>query len=98
MGVGGPNKIASFHIIGEIMDRVFQFGSLTTPALTDVQTVLIPPGGSAMVELQFQVSGRYIFLDHAIARMERGLAGYIIVDGPPAPEIFNGTPMPGSGH
>ena len=97
-GVGGPNKISSFHIIGEIMDRVFDQASLTSPALTDVQTTLVPPGGATMVELQFQVPGRYIFLDHAIARMQRGLAGYIIVDGAPAPEIFNGTPMPGSGH
>jgi nitrite reductase (NO-forming) len=97
-GVGGPNKISSFHVIGEIMDRVFDQASLTSPALTDVQTTLVPPGGATMVELQFQVPGRYIFLDHAIARMQRGLAGYIIVDGPPAPDIFNGTPMPGSGH
>ncbi len=98
VGVGGPNKISSFHIIGEIMDRVFDLGSLTTPPLTDVQTVLIPPGGAAVVELQFQVPGRYIFLDHAIARMQRGLMGYINVTGPAAPDIFNGTPMPGSGH
>jgi nitrite reductase (NO-forming) len=97
-GVGGPNKISSFHIIGEIMDRVFDQASLTSPALTNVQTTLVPPGGATVVELQFQVPGRYIFLDHAIARMQRGLAGYIIVDGPPAPDIFNGTPVPGSGH
>jgi nitrite reductase (NO-forming) len=97
-GVGGPNKISSFHIIGEIMDRVYDQASLTSPALTNVQTTLVPPGGAAVVELQFQVPGRYIFLDHAIARLQRGLAGYIIVDGPPAPDIFNGTPRPGSGH
>lgn len=97
-GVGGPNKISSFHIIGEIMDRVFDQASLTSPALTDVQTTLVPPGGASMVELQFQVPGKYIFLDHAISRLQRGLAGYIIVEGEPAFEIFNGTPMPGSGH
>ena len=28
-GVGGPNKISSFHIIGEIMDRVYDLASLT---------------------------------------------------------------------
>ncbi|HUI87581.1 MAG TPA: copper-containing nitrite reductase [Anaerolineales bacterium] len=98
LGNAGPNKISSFHIIGEIMDRVYDQGSLTSPPLTNVQTTLVPAGGAAMIELQFQVPGKYTFLDHAIARMERGLMGWIIVDGPPAPDIFNGTPMPGSGH
>lgn len=98
LGDAGPNKISSFHIIGEIMDRVYDQGSLTAPPLTDVQTTLVPAGGAAMIELQFQVPGRYIMLDHAIARMQRGLMGFIMVDGPPAPEIFNGTPVPGSGH
>ena len=97
-GVGGPNKISSFHIIGEIMDRVYDQASLTSPPLTNVQTTLVPPGGAAVVELQLQVPGQYIFLDHAIARMQRGLAGYLMVDGPPAPDIINGTPVPGSGH
>ncbi len=97
-GDAGPNKISSFHIIGEIMDRVYDEASLTSPALTNVQTTLVPPGGASVIELQFQVPGRYIFLDHAIVRMQLGLMGYIIVDGPPAPDIFNGTPVPGSGH
>jgi len=98
LGNAGPNKISSFHIIGEIMDRVYDQGSLTSPPLTNVQTTLVPAGGAAMIELQLQVPGKYIFLDHAIARMQRGLMGWIVVDGPPAPDIFNGTPMPGSGH
>ncbi len=93
-GVGGPNKISSFHIIGEIMDRVYNLASLTTPAMTDVQTTLVPPGGATVVELKLDVPGRYIFLDHAISRLQRGLAGYLMVDGPAAPDIFNGTPAP----
>jgi nitrite reductase (NO-forming) len=97
-GDAGPNFISSFHVIGEIMDRVYQLGSLTSAPLTDVQTVMVPPGGSAMVELKLQVPGRYMLVDHALARMERGLSGYLIVDGPAAPDIINGTPMPGSGH
>jgi len=98
LGNAGPTKISSFHIIGEIMDRVYDQASLTSPPLTDVQTTLVPAGGAAMIELQLQVPGKYIFLDHAITRMERGLMGWIVVDGPPAPDIINGTPVPGSGH
>ncbi len=97
-GVGGPNFTSSFHVIGEIFDRVFDQASLTAPPLTDVQTTLVPPGGATMVEFHLEVPGRYILVDHALARLQRGLAGYLIVEGPDAPEIFNGTPMPGAGH
>jgi nitrite reductase (NO-forming) len=97
-GVGGPNFISSFHVIGEIFDRVYDQASLTSPALTNVQTTLVPPGGATIVEFQLQIPGRYILVDHALSRLQRGLAGYLIVEGPEAPEIFNGTPMPGSGH
>jgi len=97
-GVGGPNKISSFHMIGEIFDRVYNLGSTDTPPMTDVQTTLVPPGGATVVEVQLQVPGRYILVDHALSRLQRGLAGFLIVDGPSAPEIFDGTPMPGSGH
>jgi len=97
-GVGGPNKISSFHVIGEIFDRVYNLGSTETAPMNDVQTTLVPPGGATIVEFQLQVPGRYILVDHALSRLQRGLAGYLIVDGPTAPEIFDGTPMPGSGH
>ena len=61
-----------------------------------MQTTLVPAGGAAVIELQLQVPGKYIFLDHAIERMKRGLMGWLIVDGPATPDIFNGTPIPGS--
>jgi len=97
-GVGGPNFTSSFHVIGEIFDRVYNLASLTAPPLTNVQTTLVPPGGATVVEFKLEVPGRYILVDHALSRMQRGLAGYLIVEGPDAPEIFNGTPSPGSGH
>jgi nitrite reductase (NO-forming) len=97
-GVGGPNKTSSFHVIGEIFDRAYNLASLTSPPLTDVQTLLVPPGGAAMVEFGLEVPGRYILVDHALSRLQRGLAGYLDVDGPEAPEIFDGTLTPGSGH
>lgn len=43
-GVGGPNLISSFHIIGEHFDRLYNLASLTSPPLTTVQTALVPPG------------------------------------------------------
>ena len=97
-GVGGPNFTSSFHVIGEIFDRVYDQASLTGAPLTDVQTTLVPPGGATMVEFDLEVPGNYILVDHALSRLQRGLAGYLIVEGPDAPEIFNGTPSPGSDH
>ena len=97
-GVGGPNYTSSFHMIGEIFDRVYNLGSVTTPPMTDVQTTVVPPGGATIVEVKLQVPGKYILVDHAIVRLERGLGAWLIVQGPPAPDIYNGTPVPGSGH
>jgi nitrite reductase (NO-forming) len=97
-GVGGPNFTSSFHVIGEIFDKVYDQASLTSPALTNVQTTMVPPGGATMVEFSLQVPGRYILVDHALARLQRGLAGFLIVEGPENHEIINGTPTGGSGH
>jgi len=97
-GVGGPNKISSFHVIGEIFDRVFEQASLTSAPLTDVQTTLVPAGGAVMVEFKLEVPGRYIMVDHALSRLERGLAGYLLVEGEPNPDVYEGEAQPGSGH
>ncbi|MEW6566566.1 MAG: copper-containing nitrite reductase [Chloroflexota bacterium] len=97
-GVGGPNFTSSFHVIGEIFDRVYPFAALTSPPLTDVQTVSVPPGGATMLEFRLDVPGRYILVDHALSRLERGLAGYLYAEGEDHPEIFSGTPTSGSGH
>ena len=50
-GVGGPNYTSSFHVIGEVFDRVYDLASLTSPPLTNVQTITVPPGGASMVDL-----------------------------------------------
>jgi len=97
-GVGGPNFTSSFHVIGEIFDRVYNLASLTSPASTDVQTTLVPPGGATVVEFKVEVPGRYILVDHALSRLERGLAGFLYVEGEDNPEVFQGGTTPGSGH
>ncbi len=97
-GVGGPNFTTSFHVIGEIFDRAYPFAALSSPPLKDVQTVSVPPGGATMVEFELQVPGRYILVDHALSRLERGLAGFLMVDGPEDPTVFQGTMTSGSGH
>jgi nitrite reductase (NO-forming) len=97
-GVGGPNFTSSFHIVGEIFDRVYNQASLTSTPLTDVQTTLVPAAGATVVEFTLEVPGRYILVDHALSRMEHGLAGYLMVEGDANPDIFDGEITPGSGH
>lgn len=97
-GVGGPNHTSSFHVIGEIFDRVYSFADLQSPPLRGVQTITVPPGGATIVEFKVDVPGNYILVDHALSRAERGLVGILQVEGAPNPEIYDGKIEDGSGH
>jgi nitrite reductase (NO-forming) len=97
-GVGGPNFTSSFHVIGEIFDKVYALGGVLSPPLEGIQTVSVAPGGAVITEFKTKVPGNYTIVDHALARMERGLVGVLSVEGPPNPEIYNGQVMPGMGH
>jgi nitrite reductase (NO-forming) len=97
-GVGGPNFTSSFHVIGEIFDKVYFLGGLESPPLQGIQTVSVPPGGAVITEFKVDVPGNYTIVDHALARAERGLVGVLTVDGPPNKEIYDGEVMPGMGH
>src|SRR5262245_27152502 len=97
-GVGGPNATSSFHVIGEIFDRVYEQGAMGSPVATNVQTTSVPAGGATIVEFKLEVPGRYILVDHALSRLERGLAGFLVVEGPEAPEIFHGESASSAGH
>ncbi|MBJ6978350.1 MULTISPECIES: copper-containing nitrite reductase [unclassified Luteimonas] len=88
-GVGGPNLVSSFHLIGEVFDRVYDLASFTSPPLKDVQTTLVPPGGATMVEFKVDYPGKYILVDHALSRAEKGLAGFLTVTGEADPTIFD---------
>lgn len=87
-GVGGPNFTSSFHVIGEVFDKVYSMGSLTTAPVNDVQTITVPPGGASIVDFKLQVPGKYMLVDHALTRVERGLVGILEVTGPDNPDIF----------
>jgi nitrite reductase (NO-forming) len=91
-GVGGPNFTSSFHVIGTIFDKVYSGASLSSPPLLGVQTTMVAPGSATMVEFSLPVPGRFVLVDHALSRMERGLAGYLVVDGPAVPDIFRAGP------
>lgn len=79
-GVGGPNKVSSFHVIGEIFDKVYSEGSTNT-VKENVQTTLVPAGGATIVDFKVQHPGKYILVDHALSRAGKGLAGILEVKG-----------------
>lgn len=97
-GVGGPNFTSSFHVIGEIFDKVYTLGGVVSPPLEGIQTVTVPAGGAVITEFKVEVPGNYTLVDHALARAERGLLGILHVEGAKNPEIYNGEVMPGMGH
>jgi nitrite reductase (NO-forming) len=97
-GVGGPSFTSSFHVIGEIFDKVYALGGLESEPLRGIQTVTVPPGGAVIAEFKLDVPGNYTLVDHALARAERGLVGVLHVEGAPNPDIYNGQPMSGMGH
>ena len=53
-------------MIGEIFDKVWFEGG--TRFQENVQTTLIPAGGSAIAEFRLEVPGTYILVDHSITR------------------------------
>jgi len=97
-GVGGPNFTSSFHVIGEMFDKVYNLGGVLSEPLKGIQTVSVPPGGAVITEMKLEVPGNYILVDHALSRLERGLVGILQVEGAPSPEIFDGKVDPGGGH
>lgn len=89
-GVGGPNTISSFHLIGEIFDRVYNLGSTENAPLESVQTVLVAPGGAVIVDITFEVPANYIMVDHALTRaFHKGAVGIIEVAGEENTSIYD---------
>ena len=97
-GVGGPNFTSSFHVIGEIFDKVYALGGVLSKPIEGIQTVSVAPGGAVITEFRTKVPGNYTLVDHALARAERGLLGILHVEGAPNPDVYNGQVMSGMGH
>ncbi|AFD07908.1 copper-containing nitrite reductase [Solitalea canadensis] len=89
VGNGGPNLVSSFHVIGEIFDNVYVEGGSTLNH--NVQTTLIPAGGSAITEFKCDVPANLILVDHSIFRtFNKGSLGMIKVEGAENKNIYSG--------
>jgi len=80
VGNGGPNLTSSFHVIGDVFDRVWlEAGAMIN---RDVQTTVIPAGGAAVVEFDTDVPASLTLVDHAIFRaFNKGAIGSLVVTG-----------------
>ena len=85
----GPNSISSFHIIGEIFDKVYVEGAIDGTINENVQTTLIPSAGAVIVEFKVDVPGAYLLVDHSIFRVAKGAVGILSVEGNDNLSIFN---------
>jgi len=89
VGNGGPNMVSSFHVIGEIFDKVYVEGGKLENH--NVQTTLVPAGGAAITEFKVDVPGTFILVDHSIFRaFNKGALGMLKVTGPEDKVIYSG--------
>src|SRR4249919_3808939 len=89
VGNGGPNLVSSFHVIGEIFDKVWFEGG--TNYQENVQTTLIPSGGAAIMQFHLEVPGTYLLVDHSIFRtFNKGALAMLKADGAERKDIYSG--------
>jgi len=93
VGNGGVNLASNFHVIGEIFDTVNPEGG--TPTHHNIQTTTIPAGSATIVEFTVDLPGKYILVDHALARLDKGAWGILEVTGQWNDTIYSPEPGPG---
>ena len=89
VGNGGPNLVSSFHVIGQVFDKVYQEGG--SQVHQNIQTTLIPSGGAAIVEFTCREPGTFNIVDHSIFRaFNQGALAQLVVTGPADKNIYSG--------
>ena len=87
VGNGGPNLVSSFHVIGEIFDKVYVEGGKLINE--NVQSTLIPAGGAAIIEFKVDIPRSLTIVDHSLFRaFNKGALGQLVVEGEDHPEIM----------
>ncbi|HLZ21354.1 MAG TPA: multicopper oxidase domain-containing protein [Ktedonobacterales bacterium] len=74
----GPSRFSAFHVIGALFSDVYLDGNPANHTVGD-QTLTIPPGGAAVVELTIPDAGKYPFVTHSFMDASIGATGVISV-------------------
>ncbi len=93
-GLHGPAFEARVSGAGDLeltgLYKVYDEGG--TRYQENVQTTVVPPGGSAIVEFTVDVPGNYPIVDHAIFRtFNKGALGILKVEGAENKAIYSGA-------
>jgi nitrite reductase (NO-forming) len=76
----GPTMDASFHVVGEIFERIYANGN---PAqgnvFSGIQTATVPVGGGTVFDVRPEQEGDYLFVSHAFAQANKGAVGVLRV-------------------
>jgi nitrite reductase (NO-forming) len=70
----GPNATSAFHVIGALFSRYEAEGNPANVRGMH-QTINVPPGDGALVELTFAEPGKYPFVTHKFNDAEKGAVG-----------------------
>lgn len=89
VGNGGVNLISSFHVIGEVFNTVYPNASIGGALEHNTQVAQVLPGGASIIEFTVDVPGKYLLVDHALARMNKGAWAVLEVTGNENSEIFS---------
>ncbi len=89
VGNAGPNLVSSFHVIGEIMDKVYvEGGDLINE---NIQTTLIPAGGASIIEFKVDAPSSLVIVDHSVFRaFNKGALANLDVVGEENKTVFAG--------
>ncbi|HVS93803.1 MAG TPA: copper-containing nitrite reductase [Mucilaginibacter sp.] len=89
VGNAGPNLVSSFHVIGQVFDKVYVEGG--SQVNQNVATTLIPAGGAEIVEFTCKEPGTYNIVDHSIFRaFNQGALAQLVVTGPEDKKLYSG--------
>jgi nitrite reductase (NO-forming) len=75
----GPTHPCAFHIVGEQFDTVY-LAAPPASAIHGVQTFDVPAGGGMIFEMQADVPGEFVFVNHAFGHGQKGAIGLLIVE------------------
>ena len=75
----GPSHFSAFHIIGAIFSDYYVDGNPANHMVGN-QTITVPPGGGAVVELTIPGAGAYPFVTHSFSDMDKGAVGVLKVE------------------
>jgi nitrite reductase (NO-forming) len=90
---GGPNLTSSFHPIGNVWEKYYPEGSLSTTPETHIQTKPVAPGSCGVATMNFPVPGTFKLVDHALSRVARkGCMATVKAEGEENPEVFDPDP------